>query len=190
MTGAHETELERAVRIWEATGALPEGRDDRSRELRRVLLALDLERSRPTDAQIELVLSQISSAAAPSRSGVEQARELWTRVQASLRLDLMQANPAFRSGASLTPTIFETPRFAITIAVGVDTMRGSVHPRGTSALPVGGRAVLQLGGEARAADLDARGGFLFEELELGEAELEIEIDGERILLGSFPDPSH
>ena len=190
MTGSHDTEFDRAVRIWEETGSLPRALDEGSRELRRLLLALDLEQSRPSETEIETALRRLSLGARPSLlAAADRVRGGWEEVRAILRVDLMRANPAFRSGASAAPVVFETPRFAITISVGVETIRGSVHPRQSAALPAGGRAVLLLGAERHETDLDLHGGFLFDEMEIDAGELEIEIDGQRIHLGILPDPS-
>jgi hypothetical protein len=190
MTGAHETEFERAVRVWEETGVLPPAQDEQSRRLRRVLLAVDLDNSDPSEREIDEVLCRLPLGATPSHgSAGAQVRHFLEDVRATLRVDLMRANPAFRSGARTAPAIYETARFTVTISVGAETIRGSVHPRETAVLPAGGRAVLRLAEVRLQAALDPQGGFLFEELEICEGDLEIEIDGQRIQLGALPDTS-
>ena len=61
MTPPHETEFERAVRIWEETGSLPEGDGPEALLLRRTLLAVDLYSSSPSDAEIEAVKEFVAS---------------------------------------------------------------------------------------------------------------------------------
>lgn len=197
MTPPHETEFERAVRIWEETGSLPEGDGPEALLLRRTLLAVDLYSSSPSDAEIEAVLCQLPLAS-EAKSGVidrvqtalegafEHALE---QVRAVLRTDLIAPQPAFRSGNATAPAIYETPQYTVTISVGLESIRGTVLPREIEEIPAGGRAILTTRGDRVAVPLDAQGGFHFEEMEFGHGTIEIEVGGQQILLGDVSGPT-
>ena len=197
MTPPHETEFERAVRIWEETGSLPEGDGPEALLLRRTLLAVDLYSSSPSDAEIEAVLCQLPLAS-EAKSGVidrvqtalegafEHALE---QVRAVLRTDLIAPQPAFRSGNATAPAIYETPHYTVTISVGLESIRGTVLPRESEEIPAGGRAILTTRGDRVAVPLDAQGGFHFEEMEFGHGTIEIEVGGQQILLGDVSGPT-
>ncbi|MEZ4647898.1 MAG: hypothetical protein R3E97_03780 [Candidatus Eisenbacteria bacterium] len=193
MTPPHETEFERAVRTWEETGRLPEGEGPEAALLRRTLLAIELLSASPSESDIDDVLCQLPGLVAPKTTLADRVQGMLAgvleEVRAVLRTDLIAPQPAFRSGSTVAPSIYETPRYTVTISVGLESIRGTVLPRESDEIPAGGRAVLATRGERVAVDLDAHGGFHFEELEFDHGTIEIEIGGQQILLGDVSGPT-
>ena len=183
-----------------APTSLPSPDDPIAREVWFTLRALEFNGQRLAPSEIEIAMNRLVDAqvihSRPKQIEVKQPRSLgsWskrlTQVVATLRPELTGLLPSLRSGAAgFDLQVFETDRFAVTLASDEEGGRGNILPRNETSLPTDGviRRLDAAGKVVEEYGLDETGSFRFEVLEPDDR-VEIQIGGQWIKLPLLSDP--
>jgi len=169
-------------------------------EIRRILAGMRAARlCEPPRESVERAIAAVMRELAAQPRGLARvlsgplaaAGEIWARLVG----DSLAAGAAVRGAAGSRPRmlLYETDDFAITLSLahvapaGMDVI-GQVTPRGSAALPSGGRAVLTHAGRSEETPLSPFGEFVFENERAEVDDLSILLAGSRIRL-SLPEIS-